>query len=182
MQPPLPTPPARPWAPQRECRDPAGRTSRGAGRAIALGSSEAAAASPSPGSCSHRPRAQPRMEPSEGPPPPSRNGRRVSGPAQNEAGIRDRAVWGHRWDAEQSSGSRKIPPRPLPLASQILGREVFPVHRLRELSITTEPCGKCGSQARRQRLGESGSRVASGDKYIKPCPRATWLLGPPLRS
>lgn len=120
--------------------------------------------------------------PSEGPPPPSRSRpatpRRFCPRPEFVTGL-----WGHRWDARQGSQQpENTAPVLLPLASQLLGREVFPVHRLREISITAEPFGKCSSERALKGLGVPESRVPSGDKYTKPSSRATWSLGPPLRS
>ena len=158
---------------------------RGAGRAPStpLSSSEAAAAVSFPGSLT-----------APGPSPGWNTERGSSTaepqPARYAAAVLPRTrpgfvtgLWGHRWDARQGSQQpENTAPVLLPLASQLLGREVFPVHRLREISITAEPFGKCSSERALKGLGVLESRVPSGDKYTKPSSRATWSLGPPLRS
>lgn len=70
-------------------------------------------------------------------------------------------LWGHRWDSGlDSQQPENTAPVLFPLASRFLGREVFLVHRLLELSITAESFGRRSPKE----LRVPGRPIPCGDK------------------
>lgn len=95
---------------------------------------------------------------------------RRGGPAQNPTGIRDRAVGTQVGRQAKQQQPENTAPVLFPLASQILGREVFPVHRLRELSITAEPFGKCSSERDGKGSGVPEAGLPAVTSILNPVP------------